>query len=133
MGVRSDNDLSRCSPAFLDSNLMTDPFVDIVIMDILFRGELPHIDVVVCCLNRVGRDLVVKEHNDTLWIEDVYSAHLVELLDGERAGDIVDHGAVKGCHDHFARPYIATTFPREYLLHDCRCHALVASTIGGAG
>ena len=111
MGIRTDNDLARCRPPFLDRHLVADALVDIVVVDILLGSELPHVDVVVRCLDGVRRYLVVEEHDDTLRVKDFGSPHLVELLDGKRTGNVVDHRPVKGCHDHFARSRLCATLP----------------------
>ena len=123
MGVCTDHDLARCCPAFLDRHLVADTLVDIIVVDVLLCCKLPHVDMVARRLDGVCRYLVVKEHDDAFWVKDFSSAHLVELLDGKRAGDIMDHRPVKRGHDHFACPHVAATFPGEYLLYDCRCHA----------
>ena len=111
MGVGTDNDLARCRPALLDGHLVADTFVDVVVVDVLFRGKLPHVDMVVCRLDGIRGDLVVEEHDDGFRVKDLLPAHLVELLNGKRAGNVMDHCPVKGCHDHFACPDFAATFP----------------------
>jgi hypothetical protein len=111
MGIGADHDLAGRSPALFKDHLVADPFVDIVVMDPLLGGKCPHVLVDLCRFERICRDLVVKEHDDTLRIEDVFPAHLVELLDGKRAGNIVNHSPVNRRHDHFACPDIAAAFP----------------------
>ena len=111
MGIGTDHDLPGCRTTLLQDHLVADPFVDIVVADTLLFGKSAHVLMDFCRFQGIGRDLVVEEHDDTFRIENVFSSHLGELLDGKRAGNIVDHGAVNGRHDHFACPDIAAAFP----------------------
>jgi len=102
MRIRSYHDLPGCRPSFLHRHLVADPRIDVIVENILLCGKLPHVHMVTRSGQRVCWYLVIKEHDDTFRVKDPLPAHLVELLDSQGPGNIMDHCTINRCHDDFS-------------------------------
>ncbi len=104
--------------ALLRHDLMAYPAENIVVEDGLLCGELAQHDMIFRRLQAIRRDLMIKQQNDPGGIPDfcVLACDLIESLDRQGTGDIVDHGSVYLRHDELTSPHLSICRSGKYLL-----------------
>ena len=104
--------------ALLRHDLVAYAAENVVVEDALLCGELAQHDMIFRRLQAVCRHLMIEEKHDLGGIPDlgVLTCDLIEPLDRQGTGDIVNHGSVYLRHDELARTHLFICRSGKYLL-----------------